>query len=135
MKRVYVTMMILLAAVLSNAQTSSHPEMKDHARAKRIIMGYVRALQSDNMGVRQSALYQLARIKSHFPEVDLTNTLDQIAQLSKKDEEPVVRVQASLILVYLQDRELLQTIKPESPADPVNFYNQVHVAVAGVRHP
>jgi len=135
MKRCYVTLMILLAAVLSNAQTTSHPEMMDRAKAKRIILGYVRALQSDNMGVRQSALYQLARIKSRFPEVDLSNTVDQIAQLSKKDEEPVVRVQASLILVYLQDRELLQTIKPDSPADPVNFYNQVHVAVAGPRQP
>jgi hypothetical protein len=135
MKRILATVMILMAAMLSFAQSSDHPEMTDRAKAKRIILGYERALQSDNMGVRQSALYQLARIKSRFPQVDLLNTMDKVAQMSKKDEEPVLRAQASLTLVYLQDKELMQSIKPDVPSDPVDFYNQVHVAVAGSKQP
>jgi hypothetical protein len=135
MKRILASNMILMMAMLSFAQTDTHPEMMDRAKAKRVILGYERALQSDNMGVRQSALYQLARIRSRFPNVDLENSVDKVAQMSKKDEEPVVRAQASLTLVYLQDRELIQSINPELPSDPVTFYNQVHVAVAGIKQP
>jgi hypothetical protein len=133
MKRCLVTTMILMMAMLSFAQTASHPEMMDRAKAKRVMLGYERALQSDNMGVRQSALYQLARIRSRFPNVDLANTLDRVAQMSKKDQEPVVRAQASLTLVYLQDRDLIQSIDPELPTDPVAFFNQVHVAAAAIK--
>jgi hypothetical protein len=64
------------------------------------------------------------------PSLDLTNVADQIRKMSRSDEEPLLRVQAGLTLIYLNDKILTEKIKPEDQIDSTEFYNKIHIALA-----
>jgi hypothetical protein len=114
----FVAMLITSTAVMAQA-----PAKPDFAK---ILPAYAMALKSDNAGLRDSAAYQIAIIKSEYPDVDFTVIERVLNKVAKSDQSSLVRIHASLTLTYLQDAKLAQKVKPENPENSLEFYNKLH---------
>lgn len=127
-------MAVVLSAIflLANISFGQYSPLQRPSAEKlaKILFQYKASLKSDNPGVRKSALYQLARIRSSFPDIDLSEILPTMKRLCVKDKEPIVRVQANLTAVYLTDSTLVTWVKTDSGPDPQAFYNRVQTAMA-----
>jgi len=91
----------------------------------KAVEDYTLALKSENPGVRSSALYMLALIKSQYPKLNVSEVKSKLSKLSRKDDDPVVRIHANLILSYLNSDSLMTKIKVEDPRTPAVFYSQL----------
>jgi hypothetical protein len=129
MKRILaVAMAVVIATGMARAQEKTN--MPTRAKLAKLVQAYKMALNSENVGVRSSALFQLAKIKSRYPSCDLSELMSPVERLSKKDAEPILRVQANLTFVYLGDETLAQKIKTGEPDDPIVFYNTVQTELS-----
>jgi len=129
MKRVWISVVaVMMAATLSFGQKK--PDCPDKARLAKALEGYKDCLKSDNVGVRASALYQLAKLKCCYPALDLSEMMLSIDRVSKKDTDALVRAQANLTYAFIADDSLAMTSKIAAGNDPVEFYNQLQTALA-----
>ncbi len=119
---------VIMAAGLSFGQKKS--DCPDKARLCKALQGYKVCLKSENLGVRTSALYQLAKLKSCFPDLDLSEVMLAVDQVCKKDKEPIVRAQANLTYAYIADDSLCAKVKTLAADTPVEFFNRVQTELA-----
>lgn len=110
---------LLLAGL---AQAADGQTVLDSATLAAAVKNYKFALKSENPGVRSSALYMLAQIKSRYPEANLGEFKSELGKLSRKDNDPLVRVHANLVLSYVSDDALAARIKPEGSEMQPAFY-------------
>ncbi len=124
MKKGMITVVLvgLLAGFSLAADTAA---ALDAAKLARTVENYKLALKSENPGVRSSAIYMLALIKSRYPEAQVAGIKGELGKLSRKDEDPLVRVEANLILSYLSSDSLMIRIKAADPTTPLDFYAQL----------
>jgi len=129
MKRgVVLFVAVVMAASLSYGQKK--PDCPDKARLCKALQGYRECLRSENVGVRTSALYQLAKLKSCYPALDLSEMIQDVNRLCQKDKEPLVRVQANLTYAYVTDDSLSAKVKTEVEGNPVEFFNRIQTELA-----
>ena len=117
-KLMNVSLIFVLLAGLVNAKPSLD-------KIDTAISGYVQALKSDNAGLRHSALYQLALIKSEYPEINFDYVDRQLEKMSKKDKFNLIRLHANLTRAYLQDSDLQAKVKVEKSDNPVDFFKNL----------
>ncbi|HNW60171.1 MAG TPA: hypothetical protein PKI62_10885 [bacterium] len=124
MKKLMMIMLVVgLMAGFSYAADNS--DTLSAARLAYAVENYKLALKSENPGVRSSALYMLALIKSRYPETQVAEVKGELGKLSRKDEDPLVRLHANLILSYFRSDSLMAKIKVEDPQAPVAFFSQL----------
>ena len=129
MKR--IVFWVVAALVMTVAAQAREPSRTiDQKRVEKAFEMYKRALQSENLGVRKSSIYFLAKMKSLNPEVDFKPVIKQIGKMSRNDKEPVIRVQAGLALAYFKDPILQEKIEPKDPNDSTEFFNQLYTQLA-----
>jgi HEAT repeat protein len=117
---------LLLVVVLAGfSLAADNTDTLSAAKLANAVDNYKLALKSNNPGVRSSALYMLALIKSRFPETNVSEVKAELGKISRKDEDALVRVHANLILSYLNSDSLLSKIKIENPEKPLAFYSQL----------
>lgn len=129
MKRFMICLVaVMMAASLSFGQKKA--DCPDKARLCKALQGYKECLKSENLGVRTSALYQLAKLKSCYPALDLSEMMLAVDQVCKKDKEPIVRAQANLTYAYIVDDSLCAKVKTMATDTPVEFFNRVQTELA-----
>ncbi|GEM_PF-526704 len=101
----------------------------DPAKLAVAVDNYKMALRSDNSGVRSSALYMLALIKSRYPEVNISGFNSDLARISRKDADPLVRVYANLVLTYLNSDSLHTKVRIVDPYAPLAFYSELFTEI------
>ncbi len=119
------TMCISLTGLLMMA-TLAFGQVNDAKSLDSILKNYLTALKSDNAGLRNSALYQLVQLKAKFPKADLGACQRHIAQMSSKDKNPRVRINAGLALLFLNDTQLPTKVKINSEEEPTKFFARLH---------
>jgi hypothetical protein len=129
MKRIVVLALIALAVVSASAQVKYKPV--DAAAISKILGHYKNSLKAENDGIRQSTLYQLARIKADYPWANLAGIMDDVKRVSKKDKSETVRIQANLVLAYLKDDSLSKKVQPEVPDEYAGFYSRIQAELFG----
>jgi hypothetical protein len=129
MKRILVSAIVALAMLSASAQ--AHDKPVNAAAVGKILELYKSSLKADNEGVRQSTLYQLARIKADYPWANLTGIMDDVRRVSKNDKSETVRIQANFILAYLKDDGLSKKIQPQLPDEYAGFYSRVQAELFG----
>ncbi|MDZ7314721.1 MAG: hypothetical protein ONB24_01220 [candidate division KSB1 bacterium] len=124
MKRmIYVLTIALLTTVAFAADQPTNVEKARIELAKRALLD---VLKSENAGARNSALHVIAKIKSDYPDVDLTVFNDMLLKLSRNDERSLIRVNANLAYAYINNPELAARVKVEDPEDPAAFFNALY---------
>lgn len=124
MKRmIYVLTIALLTTTSFAADRATSAEKARIDLAKKALM---EVLKSDNAGARNSALHVIAKIKSEYPDVDLTVFNDMLLRLSRNDERSLIRVNANLAYAYINNPELAARVKVEDPEDPAAFFNALY---------
>jgi hypothetical protein len=131
-----MTVVLLAVFLLANISSGQYsPQQRPSAeKMAKLLMQCKASLNSENFGVRRSTLYLLAKIKSSYPDVDVSAVLPSMRRLCVRDKEPIVRVQANLTAAYLTDSTLVKMIKPDSPTDAHGFYDRVQMALEQPRH-
>ena len=90
--------------------------------------GYNFALSSDNAGVRNSALYQIAVLKARVPEINANGykkMLDKV--INNESEKPYIRVNAKMTLVILNNELPAEKLdNAEKDQDPNVFFNNIY---------
>ena len=74
------------------------------------VKAYKDALNSDNIGVRNSALYQIAKLKKLTPEYKLSKFDKSLLSMTKKDDEGYLRVNAKLVYLMLNSFSLFLSL-------------------------
>ncbi len=129
MKRILVLAIVAVAVLSVSVQAKEAPVTTD--KIEKIIKLYKESLKVDNEGVRQSTLYQLARIKVDYPWADLSGIAKDVERVSQKDASATVRIQANLTLAYLTEEGLSQKVQPLVPDEYAGFYNKVQSELFG----
>jgi len=88
------------------------------------ISGYIQAIQSDNSGLRHSAIYQIARLKTHYPDKDYSRVEHLLNKVSTSDKVAIIRVHANLVCNYLKSSHIIGTRSGNE--DPMFFFNTLH---------
>ncbi|HOC24809.1 MAG TPA: hypothetical protein PKJ13_05830 [bacterium] len=123
-------MTLVLAGLLAGfSYAADSTATLDSARLAVAVDNYKMALKSDNPGVRSSALYMLALIRSRYPEANISGFNGDLARISRKDADPLVRVQANLILTYLNSDSLHTKIRIADPEAPLAFYSELFTEI------
>ncbi|HPG40134.1 MAG TPA: hypothetical protein PLP19_10220 [bacterium] len=93
------------------------------------VKSYKIALNSENAGVRNSALYQIAVLKASYPELNL-NELDRVLlNVTNKDSVGFIRVNANLTRLLLNDKNLTNAVTVET-VDPTEFFSGLYTKLA-----
>lgn len=116
----------MLSIVLLSGLISTSVAATPIDRLENAVNGYMQALKSDNPGLRSSALHNLARLKSDYPELKLDIVDDTLLNISEKDQLMLLRVHAKLTFLYLNDAKLAKMIKVKETQDPQQFFIDLH---------
>ena len=113
--------MIFLFAMLvvSSAVFAGTPDLD------KAVNGYMQALKSDNIGLRYSAIYEIAQLKCLYPEYNYSRVEKVLNQISRKDDQTIIRVHASLVNDYLKS-DNVSCVKAADTEDPMMFFDALH---------
>jgi len=94
----------------------------------KALKAYKIALEDGNIGLRSSALFRIAQVKSEYPETDFSAIENTLKKISRSDKSVMVKVQADLVLKYIQN-DALSVNAIEAQENSVLFFNQLYDAV------
>ena len=72
--------------------------------------GWIESLSSDVSGLRHSTIHVLARIKSEFPQLDMSVFKSALEKVSKTDSEEHLQIDAKIVLIFLDNPEIASSI-------------------------
>lgn len=128
MKKLMIVFVLLIIFTAASFAGNSNPIDNKLQKATN---GYIDALQSENPGIRNSALHQLTVLKAKYPNYDLTKVAKQVKKLSKNDSELLIRVNAHLTYRYLTNMELGDKIDTNT-IDPKSFFKDLYGQVSDI---
>ena len=125
MKKVIIILIVLMAFFTTTyANSNNYPQEK----LQLAIKNYLHGLKSDNLGVRNSVLHQLAVVKAKYPDLDYTQVYKHIEKLAKKDSELIIRLNANLMCCCLKNLELLDQVNIQC-IDPKEFFTDLYAQI------
>jgi hypothetical protein len=122
MKRIIFAIAIL---ALASGNAFSADKMTLKQKIEMAINGYEKAIQSDNPGLNQSGVFQIAHLYSKYPDADLGKAKSILKKAVRKNDNEWVRLHARMTLEYIANSEL-QSVKVTDPEDPMVFYSSLY---------
>ncbi|MGH1366650.1 MAG: hypothetical protein ACRBF0_24025 [Calditrichia bacterium] len=83
---------------------------------------YLHALKSDNIGVLESAVFNIVKLKLQFPQQDTDKLLAALKELSQNAGDESLRYRAYLAASFLQQDDLRSRIKVKNHEDAEAFF-------------
>ena len=124
--KVISTLFVVLMFV-SFAVEAKSPAAVDEKRMESFLSNIDQSLKSDNNGVKFWALFLLARLKSDDPEMDLSRFNKTLDRIIDKEKEELIRVNAKMTYLYLNEPELVQSVRVLDRENPLVFYAQLFI--------
>ncbi|MBN2090824.1 hypothetical protein JW964_14520 [candidate division KSB1 bacterium] len=87
---------------------------------------YIQNLKSENPGVRNSAIFQIMKIKSRYPEQEIRPFISILKRITEKDYVILNRTHAYFAIICLNNPSILEYINPFEFEDPQLFFRNVH---------
>jgi hypothetical protein len=122
MKRIIITIAIL---ALAGGNAFSADKMTLKQKVKMAINGYEIAIKSDNPGLNQSGVFQIAHLYSKYPNADLGKAKSILKKAASNNDSELVRLHARMTLAFIENNEL-QSVKVTNPEDPMVFYSSLY---------
>ncbi len=115
---------LVLTFALSPLFANANPV--DSGKLELATKGLLASLKSENPGVRNSALHVLAKIRSEYPQADLSVFNRMLTQMSKNDAQSMIRANANLAYIYINSTELPSKVRTQDQEDPSVFFNDLY---------
>lgn len=119
-------MKFMVVALLATVVSISAAERSIENRIEKAKVNLTHALKSDNDGVRNGSLLVLAKIKSDYPETDMSDLNKTLIKVSSNDSEAYIRANANLTYIYLNSPELVNELKVDNEENPAIFFNKLY---------
>jgi len=119
--RILLVGLLLVATSLSFAQVKQSEEQFEQAKKC-----YLNALDSENQGVRDSAILQVVKVKVKYPDENYQTIIRKLQKLSKRDDVFYIRTHAYLACEFFKHPELAQMINPADYQVPAFFFDQLY---------
>ncbi|MEL6821726.1 MAG: hypothetical protein AAFP70_08200 [Calditrichota bacterium] len=110
MKRIFI---ILIALTISSFAQSTLPKASEN---------YFHALKSDNIGVVESAVFNIVQLKLHYPKQNTDQLLKALNELSQDADSESLRYRAYLAASYLEQCTLRAKIEVKKYEDIESFF-------------
>ena len=123
MKRLIIILTVLVLGASIHATEISDSKL---STAQKM---YVQGMKADNIGLRCSAIFRIAEMKSYFPEISTKRVEKILQKAAQKDQSSLVRTYAALTLVYLKDSKLNQIVKVAPKQVSLDFYQKLQQAI------
>lgn len=124
-----IILVVSAFALLAGSTVTVEARVTDDNRIEKAIKAYKLSLDSENAGVRRSALLGLAQVKSTAPSADVREVFGKLAKMSEKEDLDYIRVNAELIYIYLNNADLQEKVKLESFENADSFFKELYNAI------
>ncbi len=114
-------LMLLLLMINANAETKILNKL-----CNATCEAYLQNLKSDNPGVRNSAIFQIMKIKSRYPEQEIRPFISILKRITEKDYVILNRTHAYFAIICLKNPSILEYINPFEFEDPQLFFRNIH---------
>jgi len=126
-KSVAINVIVILALVVVSVSFARIPiDLKSYDFAQE---SYLRALNSENPGVRTSAMLQIMKLRVQYPEENFKLFVTKIKKISNHDPYLNNRTYAYLANMFLECPHLATQINPKNFQDPDSFFNSLYTKV------
>lgn len=100
-----VLSVVFVATTLHAATPNGESADADRSRVdiKKVERNYSACLHSDNTGVVESALSQIAHMQLRYPDVTFATLSKEVAQLVIDGETPAIRFKAAIVAAVLNN--------------------------------
>jgi len=87
---------------------------------------YLKSLDSDVHGVRNSAIFLVVQFKNRYPDESFKSFVKKLKKMSQHDSEIQNRLHAYLAVMCLESPQFIETINPDDYENPVQFFNEIY---------
>ncbi len=100
----------------------------DEAKLETFKSNIAASLKSENNGVQFWSLFLISRLKSDMPSLDLSQYNKELNRLADRDDSELIRINAKMTYLYLNEPELVETVRVLDRENPLVFYSQLYIA-------
>jgi hypothetical protein len=122
MRQLWQTTYTLLLAFVVLAINSAQAKDINEQKVNDMIFMYNQALESDNVGLIESGIYNVMLMKFRYPDEDYEELVETIDELSLEGETIKIRYRAQLAGIYLKHSEMFKDIEMKSIEDPTVIF-------------
>ncbi|MGP8330594.1 MAG: hypothetical protein ACT6FF_09810 [Methanosarcinaceae archaeon] len=108
----------------SPAQTKKSNEYLELARKS-----YLRALDSENRGVRNSTIFQIVKFKERYPRKNFKPFLKKLKKMSQHDLDFLNRLHAYMAHEFLTNPKLANALNPSQFQDSHLFFTGLYAVL------
>ncbi|MBN1780508.1 hypothetical protein JW948_05230 [bacterium] len=123
MKRIIIITAIMVMAFVAAAAELTDKELN---AAQKM---YIEGITKGNIGLKCDAIYQIAGMKSCYPDFPTKEAEKVLQRVVQKDDNPLARAYAGLTLAYITDTSLSGTVKVANGETANDFYQRLHQAI------
>ena len=97
-----ITVMLVLPSIAQqNIHTTDQP-LTEQIKIEMAIKNYKKALESENLGMVESAILNVMKLKHHYPDYDYSSLIQPLASLEGNDKSKSVRFMSYIVKNFLE---------------------------------
>ena len=107
MSRINSTLVLIFTAIFifpvfaQDADHNSGVKVSEQQKIENAIQNYKMALESDNLGMIESAIINVMKLKHHYPEYNYSSLIPVLDYLEKNNQSTSVRFMSYIVKNYL----------------------------------
>ena len=97
---VLTTMIVIFMLYPSFAQDNNDEQKNQDAERQKIelaIKNYKQALESENLGMIESAILNVMKLKYHYPDYDYSSLIEPLESLESNDDSKSIRFMSYIV--------------------------------------
>lgn len=114
--------------MLASCQTTA-PITKPQTNNEKIAVNFVSGLQSDNVGVVESAIFQSLVLKTHKPEFDLAPIMKELDRLQKQGQSSEIKFKSYMAIYAMDNPDILKLVDARRFEDGDQYFSQLSMAI------
>jgi len=96
-----IVVLMLYPSFAQNKNLSAEVEAVKQQKIEMAIKNYQQALESDNLGMIESAILNTMSLKYHYPDYDYSSLIEPLESLENNDESKSIRFMSYIVKNYL----------------------------------
>ncbi len=122
MKKIVIISMV---CILFTGILYAKPKPAPNPQVEMAVSNLLQALESDNIGLKNSAMFQLTKLKFQYPDYNMAKVEKVIAKLEKNDNSSIIRINANLVKTIMKENPKESTVFITAP-DHREFFNNLY---------
>jgi hypothetical protein len=102
---VIITALFVLPVFAQNNVTDTADAVIEQQKINSAIKNYKKALESENLGMVESAIINVMSLKYHYPDCDYSSLIQPLVALEENDQSKSIRFLSYILKNYLNHPE------------------------------